>query len=464
MSRSAIAAAPARLAPRADALGYPAYLFIVWLALEYGRPPNPMKIPYLISIVFLVSWLIAPRKIWRPQIVASLAFVAQMVVMIPFAENNFAARMVAREVFTIVVCIAVPVAHLIKSLREYEVILRSWVVIFLYMAIIALMNGGSGPGGAAHGVDENYTALFMCVAVSNIYFISTVTKSRFYQICLYIIAVACIAAIVLGFSRGGFVGFVLTAGYCWWESPAKWKVLAAIVLLSPLGLPFVPEEYWSEMNTIGDTSEATADRRLVLWGIATQIFLDNPIFGAGPGNFVWVSGMYQAVDEQGVALGMNVTHSLYFELIAEMGTLGIIVWLTLIVCNYRDLRWVGALHAREQRRLARLGLRDAAAVDYLAKLRRARAYAGGMGGATVGFFVCSAFLSTTYYTTYWLITAFIVALREVTRREQVRFAQAGHRASDGPDDPGASTPIPCAPVDEPARGSASLSGLLGGAR
>ncbi len=462
MSRSAIAAAPARFLPRADVLGYPAYLFILWLALEYGRPPNPMKIPYLISIAFLVSWLVAPRKIWKPQIVVSLVFVAQMVVMIPFAENNFAARMVAREVFTIVVCIAVPLAHLIKSLREYEVILRSWVVIFLYMAIIALMNGGSGPGGAAHGVDENYTALFMCVAVSNIYFISTVTKSRMYQIALYIIAVACVAAIVLGFSRGGFVGFVLTAGYCWWESPAKWKVLGALVLLSPLALPFVPAEYWSEMNTIGDTSEATADRRLVLWGIATQIFLDNPIFGAGPGNFVWVSGMYQAVDETGVALGMNVTHSLYFELIAEMGSIGIVVWLTLIFYNYRDLRWVGGLWDRERRRLARSGGMDAAAVRYLEQLRRARAYAGGMGGATVGFFVCSAFLSTTYYTTYWLITAFIVALREVTRREQVRFARSDRAAPPTPGDGGQSISAPVAPA--PADGSASLSGLLGGAR
>ena len=40
--------------------------------------------------------------------------------------------------------------------------------------------------------------------------------------------------------------------------------------------------------------------------------------------------------------------------------------------------------------------------------------AGAMGGSLVGYLASSIFISTLYYPSYWIMTAFVVALRNTT--------------------------------------------------
>jgi len=198
-------------------------MFLVWLAVEYGRPPNPMKMPFMVSLSSLAGWLLHSSKRWNPQIVLMLLFVGQTAMMIPFSENTFTAAMVAREVFVVVVAIAVPVAHFIDTSKRVEIVFRVWICIFAYMALIAVLNGGNGPGGAQHGVDENYTALFMTVAISFSFFAALTVRNVAIKVALYGAVALCVAAIVVGMSRGGFVGLVGVAAYCWWKSPGRWR-------------------------------------------------------------------------------------------------------------------------------------------------------------------------------------------------------------------------------------------------
>jgi O-antigen ligase len=445
-----------RRRPRPEKLGLPVAMIILWLGLEYSRPPNPMKVPLMLSLALLAGWLLHGTKRWNPQIVLMLLFVAQMVLMIPFTENNFAARMTTREVLIVIAFIAIPMAHFIDTLRRLQIVLYSWIAFFVYMAVWALGHGGNGPGGASAGVDENYTALFMTMAISLAFFGALTVRRSFIRVALFAFVGLFVMVIVLGASRGGFVGLVAVAFYCWWRSPGKIvSSIGALVALAVF-LYFVPASYVNEVKTISDTSESTADARLTFWGIAVQMWADNPVFGVGPGNFPWVSGFYQSVDEEGSALGMNVTHSLYFELLAEMGTTGVLCWFGILWMNFRDFRFVTQLSSRTQRRAKRLGRRRLTGQQrtQLERLRNADAWARALTSATIGFVVCSLFLSTLYYTTFWLLSAMTVALREATIREAALLRRSMAAESER-------APATTSEVRERSRPTASLAGLLG---
>ncbi len=440
-----------------DSIGLPVAMFIVWLALEYGRPPNPMKVPLLISVAFIAGWAFSPTKRWNPQIVLMMLFVGQMALSIPFAENAFSATMVTREVGVAVLAIAIPIAHFIDTSHRFEVVARVWTAIFVYMAVIALQNGGNGPGGAAHGVDENYTALFMTIAIAFAFFGALTVKNVALKAALYAAIALFVAAIVLGSSRGGFVGLVGVAAYCWWKSPGRIVSLLGAVVAIGIFLFFVPSSYLDEVRTIGDTSEGTADARLKLWGLAVRMWLDHPILGVGPGNFIWEMNAYKTVAEQSIGTAMHVTHSLYFELLSEMGSTGVLMWFGILYFNWRDARWVTRLSRRVDARVGRTarGKLDPRQRTQLQHVRNAQAWSNALVASLIGFLLCSLFLSTLYYTTFWLLTAMTVALREATALEARMLSQSLATPAAVAEQPAT------VPVLAPTRRPAALSGLLG---
>ena len=95
---------------------------------------------------------------------------------------------------------------------------------------------------------------------------------------------------------------------------------------------------------------------------------------------------------------MDVTHSLYFELIAEMGTAGVMVIAGLIYFNWRDLGLVKRIVNLQRGLVAKSKVRLAAQdrTDHLARMAQSQAYANGLAAAYLGFLVASALPSTLY--------------------------------------------------------------------
>jgi hypothetical protein len=127
-------------------------------------------------------------------------------------------------------------------------------------------------------------------------------------------------------SRGGFLGLLAVGSFCWFYSPRKvWSlVLLTGVLL--LVLVAAPQEYWDRMRTITDDStmeSGTAGQRMFTWGIGWEMFLANPVFGVGQGNFPWTIGEYLGGRTwQTKSLAGRQAHSLYFTLLPELGLSG----------------------------------------------------------------------------------------------------------------------------------------------
>jgi len=416
--------APAETAARARSgkratLGLPFLLLLLYPVFDYGRPPNPMGIPMVISILLFLAWLAKSGKKWNAQILWFLLFLAGMILGSIGTVNYGSAYFATYSITIVLLCICIPLIHFVDSMRKLSIFVDVLVLVFLYVGIWALFSGGNGPAGSHGAQDENYTSAMMCMAIPLAYFSIPVAKRRAMKL-LYMAAILVyVAAIVISSSRGGFLGLLAVALYCVYYSPKRKHALAALAGGALIALAAAGPQYWEEMGTITDTSEATADTRLELWAIASRMFAANPVFGVGPGNFRWNVGTYQST-EQLEKFGRDLTysilvHSTYFEILSELGAVGALLFSLIVIRTFRDLSRVRANAGP---------VRDAGRGVGADERRSMRFYSPAISGSLVGFLVPAAFVSFTYFSHFWLMAALGVALTEI--------AQAGARRMAGP--------------------------------
>jgi O-antigen ligase len=299
---------------------------------------------------------------------------------------------------------------LIRSVRHVRVWIYAFVAVALYVGVWAIFSGGYGPSGAAGGQDENYVAAMMGMAVAFAYFSFFAAKSKLGKIVLAVSIPVFLTATLAGqnVSRGGFVGLCAVFLYCLVRSPRKILGITILIVIVAVVAPFAGSDYWDEILSISDVHEGTADMRLEIWQIGIRMWQAHPLVGVGAGNFRWMVGLYQSDDQlekYGRDLGGSIiAHSLFVELLAELGIAGVLVLVMLVWRTFSDLATVirhpPAADADELTR------RDAAAL---------RCYADAVIAGIIAVLVNGAFLSLLYYSYLWLFAALGGAIWRLTR-------------------------------------------------
>ena len=179
--------------------------------------------------------------------------------------------------------------------------------------------------------------------------------------------------------------------------------------------------YWEQMATITNTKESTADMRLELWAIAWRMFVDNPVMGVGPDNFRWRVGDYQSVEQLEKfhrSLTMSaVVHSTYFEILSETGLVGSVLFATILLRTFRDLRRIRSDQTlssdagNDGQREPISGNEKLSPTDS----QQLQCYSLAIMGSLRGFLIPAAFLSFTY-SHFWLLVALAVALNELPEK------------------------------------------------
>ena len=147
------------------------------------------------------------------------------------------------------------------------------------------------------------------------------------------------AALLLCQSRGVWVSLAAGVGFLLMlrsEMPSrrKWAVLAvalglgAVILL----IPGVRAAVLARALTMVDPEFASNKTRLLRWGFALLMFVQHPILGAGHGMFArsYVNESFLG-DVGRFQMG---AHNEYMQVLAELGALGILGWLWLMVAFY----------------------------------------------------------------------------------------------------------------------------------
>jgi O-antigen ligase len=401
---------------------------VLFLVLEYVRPPllANLKLQMVIVVVMPLFWLAARNRPWSGILTAQVIFFVICAQAIPFAWNNFAAYFTTRIMFGHLV-IAVGLSWLLATRSTFRHITWVWIAIMGYVAVYGITHGGRGPGAMLG--DENDLALGLATALPFAFYgFERFTGAA--RWCSAALGGLMVVGIVLSFSRGGFVALVAVTVYCWLASRHKVRSLVALVLFAGLIVVAAPEEgrtgqsYVDRLMTMFKTNEGTAQGRRFLWTVARNMWKAHPLLGVGGGNFQFLVGQHQPGpgsefdtpeylerDWSG-----TVTHSVYFQVLAEHGSAGAAA-----------LGYIALAHFLTLRRLRR-DVASHAGVPPDVR-RDADLYAGALGGAVVGYAAAGAFLSVAYYPYFWYFTAMTVALDVAIRRELGASATASHAAS-----------------------------------
>ncbi len=169
-----------------------------------------------------------------------------------------------------------------------------------------------------------------------------------------------LSGVLLTYSRGAFVTLVMllaAAVVVRWARPGR---LAAGIAVLGLGVALTAPAYFQRISTIGTATElvgenaqeetdATMRGRLTEMLAALHVFLDHPVLGVGPGQYApFYSEEYQQnpdIKFRDIQKSRRA-HTLYFELAAETGLVGLTAFLAAIGALLRGLwlerrRWLG---------------------------------------------------------------------------------------------------------------------------
>ena len=373
-------------------------------------PLKVVPIPSLLDISLALAVFVSGiGKYSNTQTRLWMVLLAFMAMWVPFANNNFWALMVFKDM-TLYFFFYLGIVTFVNTTSRMQTLIFVWLGVHLVLAVNGILHQGRGVGGWLG--DENDFGMEMNVAIPVAFFMSQGAVGKGNKF-IYVGSLGLfVMALVATSSRGGFLGLLAVGAYCWLFSSRKLMSLFLGVCLVGLVLVAAPQEYWDRISTITDdktTESGTAGQRMFTWGIGWEMFLANPILGVGQGNFAWTIGEYLGGRTwQTKSLAGRQAHSLYFTLLPELGLVGVLIFGSMVYFNLRDARikvlssWSGP-----SRKVDR-------AND--PQFARAVLFGKAISGGMIGYLATSAFISTLYYPTFWIMMALAVALRNTTER------------------------------------------------
>ena len=202
-----------------------------------------------------------------------------------------------------------------------------------------------------------------------------------------------IAAIVVTFSRGGFIGLFIASIVLVRKIGRRNKLLStgALVVALMAILTLAPASYMGRISTIfsssadvtGSSSQRTEILKRSIW-----VTLRYPLFGVGMGNF-----HFKSVHEL-------VTHNAYTQVSSEMGIPALVLYIMLMVYPLRRLREIEAQ------------------TENLPDKRRLHYWSIGIQASIVAYMVSSFFGAVAYQWYIYYLVGYAVALRRIYYLDQ----------------------------------------------
>jgi O-antigen ligase len=212
-----------------------------------------------------------------------------------------------------------------------------------------------------------------------------------------------IAAIMLSYSRGAFIGMLIVFLFIAWKlgSQRRVEIVFAVLGLAGILVLLAPDKYGSRLLSIFVPSmdtEGSADARRGELFRSIYIALRHPLLGIGMGNY------QPEMSYRGL-----VTHNSYTQVGAEMGMTALASYLLFIVTPLRKLGQI----ARET-----FGIRRDSRFYYLAL---------GLQASLIAYLISSFFLSVAYVWYVYYLVAYAVCLRRLYESETGKLVVAESR-------------------------------------
>lgn len=251
--------------------------------------------------------------------------------------------------------------------------------------------------GATFLGDGNDYGLSLCILFPFAIELALHSKTKFMRGLSWGLSLLLLIAIVGTQSRGASLGVATVFSYLWLQSTRKAATMAGIAFVALVVLLFAPDIYFERMSTATDSSESSANSRIQAWMAGARMAADN-VLGVGAGNFPNNFPKYRGPD---APVRWMTAHSMYFLVLGELGILGLLLLLKMLIGNVRQ-------NTRLRRALLnpRDGLADESTVRDAGILYR-------LNASVIGFAMAGAFLSVAYYPHIFVLTGLLISARAI---------------------------------------------------
>jgi probable O-glycosylation ligase (exosortase A-associated) len=389
-------------------LMYPFVGVFLYLLFEFLRPYDLipallyLKVPILVIGLTTAAWLLRLSKdkrfVWTNFHWIYFGFVSLIGFTIVTADNYYEAQKTFRELVLFFLMFVITL-HIVRTESRLNKLVWLMLMIHLYFALKGISNyaagadvtGGqrtSGKVGTSFLADENDFALALNTMVPFAFFALTYGKRFLTRVFAFAVLMALVFGVVSSFSRGGWVGLVAALGYCLFRSKRRVLAFSFAAIIAVAMAMAAPQEYWQEISTISDTHESTAEARLQYWEAAVRIYLDYPVVGAGASNGGFLLPEYMTGIANPATQWGRAFHGTLPQVLAELGTIGIVLYLAMAFYVIRGL-------ARVRKEALMHGEKP-----FLVQ------YSDAIIGGIIGYFASATFLSTAYYPQLWTLYLF----------------------------------------------------------
>jgi putative inorganic carbon (HCO3(-)) transporter len=182
--------------------------------------------------------------------------------------------------------------------------------------------------------DNNVFGLVLCLVVAILMGLrTTLPTKKWVRTAFYVFIAFVVLCIIYTKSRGAFasLGVILLLGSIFSRRPVRHTLLFIVVTMA--GYAFLPSDYFERLSTVENLSEdASAMGRFENWELSWNEALEYPFTGVGPENHIPYNNHVVKP-----AVHVRVAHSVYFQVLGELGFVGLVLYILYILMGLKIL-------------------------------------------------------------------------------------------------------------------------------
>jgi O-antigen ligase len=399
------------------------YMFTLHL---YVRPNDlipamgTFPLARIVAILSPLAYIYAQYRLGKPIINWTIEVKMVMVMLFlailftPIATSPSDSITMLSETFIKTVIIFILIIGLVNTRERLQAMIKLTVLCGTWLATTAIVNYATGDftltgdrisglvGGIFGNPNDLAAALNMLIPLAVALVLMNANRARIlYAFCTLIM----ICGVMVTFSRAGFITLATVSGVMLWKfgrgsrsSVALATLIGAILLFSVFS-----GAYRSRLMTIFDPSSdpsGSSQERIELLKRGLDLSFRHSIIGLGMGNFHVYS------------IQEKVAHNSYLETAAELGAIGLLAYLILILGPMRGLTKI-------EMEMMKPGARVDLDVKYLSI---------GLQTVLIAYLINSFFMSIQYQLYLYYAAGFAISLRLIYAAEKAAQAHEGDAA------------------------------------
>lgn len=317
-----------------------------------------------LALALVTVWVLVRERAGAPKTPLTwplVAFLGTAALSLVFA-SALAPAMVQLASLTSSVVLAVIVAVLVRSPRQGALIVGGVLAVAAVFGVLAVLEWadvfavqhpvfytpGYGIRARVTFLDPNILASFLTSAILLAApVLALAPMKRTWRVAGVLASVAALLGLAATYSRGGLgglvIGLVAVAAIMRAPRRARLAFIAVVVVAVLFAGALVLDSRWVQENVVGAGETGSATNRVYMVEGALKMWLDHP-FGVGLDNYQVVYPEYR--DPRAEA-GIVESHTAYVTVLAEMGFLGLLAFLWVLVAFFFRTALPAARRARD---------------------------------------------------------------------------------------------------------------------